>query len=95
MKTICPVCNNLGEFSAACQLCHQPLQDEGRLSDYFGDYSPYLPIDQGKWSNGYPDLTNHVCIHVGWCQHCSREFRVGIQELAAQQIMAADPPPGL
>lgn len=80
LNTMCPVCNGLTGFQALCPSCGQFMQDAGRLYDYYGAYSPYRPIDDAKLTNGIPDLQQHLCIHVGWCDSCQQEARVSIQE---------------
>jgi hypothetical protein len=80
MNHLCPICNGFFRFSVACPACGGALADAGRLYDYYGDYSPYLEIDDAKGSNGLPDRMNHVCIHVGWCSSCRREQRINVPE---------------
>lgn len=87
MQHICPYCNALATFQAACSQCGQNLTDTGRLADYYGDYSPYREIDDSKLTNGYNDLANALCIHVGWCEHCHREQLLAIREWDGQTLL--------
>ena len=52
---ICPLCNGLTELSLVCPNCSHFMQDQGRLADFFDDYSPYMPIDLMKLEDGFPD----------------------------------------
>jgi len=88
MNGVCPLCNGLSNLLAACVNCGHALEDRGRLYDYYGDYSPYRPIDDSKLTNGLPDLHHHVCLHVGWCPRCLQEQRLAIKEWDDQEIMA-------
>ncbi|MBU8905422.1 hypothetical protein [Desertibacillus haloalkaliphilus] len=76
---ICPLCNNLGTVEMSCTKCHHPLEDKGRLIDYFDDYSAYLEIDDMKKIDGIQnDLKNHECPHLLYCPNCQSDkvFRV-------------------
>ncbi len=78
--SLCPVCNGFAELQASCRSCGSRLLDAGRLADFFGAYSPYEPIDESKLSNGFLDLAERICLHVGWCQACNSEQLYGIGE---------------
>lgn len=90
MISLCPVCNGMAALAAACPACGHRLDDAGRLYDYYGDYSPYRPIDDAKLTNGIPDLARHLCIHVGWCPACRREYPLWVQEWMGGTLI---PPP--
>jgi hypothetical protein len=77
---LCPVCNGLAGLYAGCPDCGRSMEDTGRLYDYYGDYSPYMPIDESKLSNGLPDREQHLCVHVAWCPSCRQEQRLAIPE---------------
>lgn len=71
---VCPLCNQLEEPQYICRNCQQRMADEGRLMDYFDDYSAYLDIDGMKLFNGYPsDQKDHQCPHVFSCFNCSKQ----------------------
>ncbi len=86
MNRVCPVCNGLSAFHAVCQECSRPLDDSGRIYDYYGDYSPYREIDDSKLTNGMVDLQYHLCVHVGWCRSCRREQPVSVLEWDDSQL---------
>lgn len=66
----CPICNGLSSLSIFCPICHHIVEDHGRVSDLFGDYSPYQSIDLCKRSDGWIDLRNHICVHQIYCSSC-------------------------
>lgn len=87
MNHLCPICNGLARLAAECQKCGGQLVDEGRLYDYYGDYSPYREIDDAKMDNGLPDRLNHLCIHAGWCPVCRSQQSVFVQEWNEQTAL--------
>lgn len=91
MNSICPVCNGLSGLHALCPSCGQSLVDTGRLYDYYGPYSPYRPIDDLKLTNGIADLAEHLCVHIGWCDRCQQEERVGVQEKGEEDLLQSLP----
>jgi hypothetical protein len=80
MNYFCDVCNGIGSFSSNCPQCNNSAEDQGKLSDYYGPYSPYRPIDELKAANGFTDLRQHQCIHVAFCSNCTTVYLVPIQE---------------
>ncbi|QED47109.1 hypothetical protein [Cytobacillus dafuensis] len=67
----CPICNGFEEIKIACSSCGNALMDNGRIMDYYDDYSPYMPIDQMKMEDGYPaDYENRECPHLLKCAVC-------------------------
>lgn len=80
MHTLCPVCNGFNTIASTCTHCGLALQDKGRLTDFYGCYSPYLEIDDTKQANGFPDLAFHLCMHVAWCSLCQTEQIIGVEE---------------
>lgn len=78
---VCPLCNQLGYIDYKCPDCLNTMEDNGRLMDYFDDYSAYLDIEGMKLFDGYPDdKKNHQCPHVFYCVHCSKEIVYFIKE---------------
>lgn len=67
MKLPCPVCQGITE-------------DQGRITDFFGDYSPYLPIDQCKRTDGWIDRKTHICPHQIVCPNCGYTHVEMVQE---------------
>lgn len=80
MSYICSVCNGMESLVNNCPECNHLAQDQGKLSDYYGPYSPYRPIDELKATNGSEDLIQHSCIHLAFCSNCIYSFPVSIQE---------------
>ncbi|WP_248930431.1 hypothetical protein [Paenibacillus hamazuiensis] len=80
MSYVCPVCNGLEALQPICPDCGQAAADQGKLSDFYGPYSPYRPIDDLKMTNGYDDLRRHVCMHSVYCSRCGRSFELAVGE---------------
>ncbi|TVY10515.1 hypothetical protein [Paenibacillus cremeus] len=80
MSYVCEVCNGMTALTVECQSCHAPANDQGKLSDYYGPYSPYRPADELKAANGFEDLASHQCIHVAFCPQCANTFYSAVQE---------------
>lgn len=73
---LCPVCNGMEPLAAACPRCGSAMADAGRLTDAFGPYAPYHPVDDLKMTDGLPDLQSGLCYHVAECGRCGcREVR--------------------
>jgi len=78
LSYMCPVCNGLQALNAECSVCTHQACDCGRLDDYLGPYSPYREIDDIAMTNGYPDVVNHLCIHLVNCTACHHSFTVQV-----------------
>ncbi len=79
--SMCPLCNGISSLTTNCQQCHAPMEDKGRIMDYFDDYSAYLDIEGMKLFNGISDDSkNNQCPHVFYCPNCHIEKTVLIQE---------------
>lgn len=71
---ICPLCNGLRKVTVYCPHCQQPMENQGKVTDYFENYSPYMDIDMMKLVDGYPyTLANHECVHLFYCPCCRQE----------------------
>jgi hypothetical protein len=71
---ICPLCNGLRTISFYCCECGHLLADEGKVTDYFDDYSPYMEIDLMKQVDGYPSTrSRHQCVHLFHCYYCGKD----------------------
>lgn len=79
--TACPICNGLSSFDLSCPACGQSLTDNGRYMDFFGDYSPYRPIEDAKLTDGLVDAATHQCPHYTTCTVCDYEGVQLIQEI--------------
>ncbi|WP_102347481.1 hypothetical protein [Bacillus sp. Marseille-P3661] len=78
---ICPLCNQLDQKLVECPTCKNHMEDQGRLMDYFDDYSAYLEIDGTKLVDGFPnDQQDHECPHVFYCYQCKNEHIFLISE---------------
>lgn len=77
---MCEVCNGMAQLAQKCPECRQDADDQGKLSDFYGPYAPYRPIDDLKLTNGFDDLRQHVCIHLTYCPNCNRSFLVSVNE---------------
>lgn len=53
------------------------MNDGGIVSDYYDDYSPYLPISITGRIDGYP---SSQCVHLFYCTKCGRDKRIAIQK---------------
>jgi hypothetical protein len=74
LMNICPLCNGLRNIKIACQNCGNQLEDMGKLTDFFGDYSPYMGIDMMKMVDGYQfTYQQHQCPHLFYCSQCGRD----------------------
>ncbi len=80
LSLLCPLCNGMKQLDIKCLQCHTEVTDCGRYDEYLGPYSPYRQIDDMKLTNGFNDLKNHQCIHVGYCAHCHLTFNVSVNE---------------
>jgi len=78
---ICPICNGLEERSLKCSECGGALTENGRIMDFYDDYSPYMPIDQMKLEDGFKDdFKKETCPHLYKCMDCGHEEIQFIQE---------------
>jgi hypothetical protein len=79
--SMCPLCNQFNFVEYRCPNCLGTMEDQGRVIDFFDDYSPYLDIDGMKLADGFPDdLNNHQCPHTFYCSHCNESKLLLVQE---------------
>jgi len=72
MKMICPLCNGLRNLQVyTCPGCGHDMQDQGRVSGFFGPYSPYEELEAAN--NLY-----EKCVHLISCPRCGNDFKVNI-----------------
>ncbi len=70
----CPLCNGFEVCSEYCPICNNLLEDNGRIIDYFDDYSPYMEIDDMKKIDGFEQtLQENNCAHIFSCKKCNFE----------------------
>ncbi|KAB2337704.1 hypothetical protein F7731_05640 [Cytobacillus depressus] len=78
---ICPICNGFEEIKKKCTSCGNLALDQGRIMDYYGAYSAYMPIDLMKLEDGYPnDYANKECPHFLKCPVCGNQEVTLIKE---------------
>jgi hypothetical protein len=80
MNSLCPVCNALQEWDHTCPECGRLLTDQGRLTDWYGPYSAYRPIEALSMAAGPRDRQAHICCHAALCETCGRLFEVPVGE---------------
>ncbi|WP_349237099.1 hypothetical protein [Bacillus sp. REN3] len=57
------------------------MKNMGREAELYDDYSPYMPIDQMKLEDGYPDdYANEECPHIFNCPVCGTSKVLFIKE---------------
>ncbi|HHW39285.1 MAG TPA: hypothetical protein GXX18_19045 [Bacillales bacterium] len=79
---VCPLCNQIEQQQYICPNCQQAMANEGRVMDYFDDYSAYLDIEGMKLFDGYlNDGKDHECPHVFSCLKCSKQVVRFIDEV--------------
>jgi len=78
---LCPLCNGLGTTTIQCPNCQTIMEDVGKVTDYFDDYSAYMDIDIMKLYDGHvTSLEDHLCFHYFYCQNCQHQETKPIQE---------------
>jgi hypothetical protein len=78
---ICPICNGLAVIHLTCEKCGGQMIENGRIMDYYDDYSAYMDIDLLKLEDGYKDtFKNHKCPHLFLCPNCNKEEVILIKE---------------
>jgi hypothetical protein len=78
---VCPVCNGFQRIEEKCPACQNTIEDQGRVMDYFDDYSPYMQIDLMKLEDGLQDdFEKGKCPHLLKCSQCGYEKTYLIKE---------------
>ncbi|WP_226670100.1 hypothetical protein [Metabacillus litoralis] len=78
---LCPLCNGFEMKSIQCPNCQSLMEDRGKVTDYFDDYSAYMDIDIMKLFDGYANsLENHECIHYFYCPVCQHQESNSVSE---------------
>jgi hypothetical protein len=78
--SMCPVCNGLTSIQDHCPKCSSLMNDSGKMSDFFAPYSPYREIDDVNMTNGFPDVKQHQCLHLAYCESCGYEQVLAFEE---------------
>ncbi|RKQ33973.1 hypothetical protein [Oceanobacillus halophilus] len=70
----CPLCNGVETLIVECPNCQTAMEDQGKVTDFFDDYSAYMDIDMMKMYDGDANsLENHECLHYFYCYTCHHE----------------------
>ncbi|MBU9711288.1 hypothetical protein [Evansella tamaricis] len=78
----CPLCNGMEQLAIPCKICENTMEDKGRYFDFFGDYSPYEPIELMKESDMIEgDKTNGECPHLFTCSNCQSDQVILVKEI--------------
>ncbi|RDI47898.1 hypothetical protein [Falsibacillus pallidus] len=71
----CSVCNGFAQYVFHCPECRGIMQDQGRLYDYYDEYSAYMDIDVAKLEDGDPESSKKaVCMHLLACTECRQQI---------------------
>ena len=71
---ICPLCNGLKSSQInVCALCGHDMEDQGKVSGFFGPYSPYEELETANTNS-----LDEKCVHLFSCPKCGNDFRVNI-----------------
>ena len=60
----CALCNGMGEAILACPNCDNSMFDQGRIYDFYDDYSPYMDIDVIKLADGDPVSSQKMNVFI-------------------------------
>lgn len=74
MELVCPLCNGLTSPNIKCAHCSTMMIDDGMVSDYVGDYSPYELTPRVRMAND-----DGMCTHLLHCPDCGKESYAVIQ----------------
>ncbi|MCC5912156.1 MAG: hypothetical protein JJT76_17190 [Clostridiaceae bacterium] len=78
METICPICNSLASYIVQCPTCHNKMEAQGAIEEYFDDYSPYLDREITEKLDG---VAAEKCLHIFYCTECGRDKRIPIDKI--------------
>lgn len=77
----CGLCNGVSVENWSCSICFGTLNDQGKIYDFYDDYSPYMEIDLNKLADGDPDSTHKPeCVHLFVCDTCGtpQELKISL-----------------
>nr|WP_246187701.1 hypothetical protein [Ornithinibacillus caprae] len=78
----CPLCNGLESVTIECPNCNYNIDDQGKVTDYFDDYSAYMDIEMMKFFDGdRKSLEGHHCLHYFYCANCNHEEIKAVKEV--------------
>lgn len=78
MEQICPLCNGLIEHEVKCEKCNEKMKDNGRIADYYDNYSSYLEMSITELIDG---VSNDKCVHIFACPDCNYDKRIAIDKI--------------
>lgn len=78
MEYLCPLCNGLKEVVKYCSKCGSLMKDDGRVQDYYDDYSPYLSYVLTDVLDGEP---SGICQHIFTCTVCGKQDHNNINKI--------------
>lgn len=75
----CGLCNGITFENQTCPICLGELSDQGRMYDYYDDYSPYMDIDLNKLADGDVESRDKPeCMHLFVCGICGTQHELKI-----------------
>ncbi|WP_335872055.1 hypothetical protein [Bacillus sp. 2205SS5-2] len=69
---ICPLCNGISQPTIGCSVCGEGMHNNGRMSDFYDDYSAYMDMETMKVVDEKNE--NEECVHVFTCLNCSQSI---------------------
>ncbi len=67
----CGLCNGWGETQRSCPKCEGRMKDQGRVTDFLDEYSPYLDLTYTDLVDGDIDSSlQDECVHLFVCEAC-------------------------
>lgn len=75
----CRLCNGMTDENWCCRICMGYLNDQGKIYDYYDDYSPYMEIDLNKLVDGDTKSSQkQECVHLFVCKACGTQQELTI-----------------
>ncbi|WP_160317173.1 hypothetical protein [Oxobacter pfennigii] len=65
----------MNNYQRYCSKCGTKMEDEGRVQDYYDNYSPYLSYGITDLADGEPP---DICQHIFTCPTCNNDDIVNI-----------------
>lgn len=78
MDLVCPLCNGIDDMTEECKYCGNTMIDEGPITNYLDEYSPYLSSDITELVDGAP---HDKCMHLFKCEECGYDERIEIERV--------------
>ena len=80
MDQVCPLCNGMAAVYVYCDKCGIRMNEEGRIEDIKGAYSPYMDKESFHTDMNTSNITgDHLCIHLYYCEKCGIWKHRGVQ----------------